>query len=320
MNSALDPLPAEAGQGISLCICTYRRSDGLARLLRAIAVLERPPGHLFELVVVDNDPAGSARAVFEDWAVRHDLVARYVVETQPGVGHARNRAIREARLPWIAFLDDDEWPESTWLVALWATQSATGADGVFGPVLAVLEAPVPDPILASGVFERRRLRTGTWLGWSDCATGNVLLRRQWFERAGGFAAAFAVSGGEDSEFFLRCIKLGARFVWCDEAVAHEAIPPARATRANLLNRAFNEGRNYARVCATHGGAGQFVLLALRGFAAACVLVPLVAFARLSRRPQAICYESRLQAAFGKIGAAWMPVSQRYGHDGPDQKQ
>ena len=47
--------------------------------------------------------------------------------------------------------------------------------------------------------------------------------------------------GEDSDFFARQFARGHRFVWCDEAVAHEVVPPDRWTPAFHIRRLWRAG-------------------------------------------------------------------------------
>src|SRR5262249_17019668 len=47
--------------------------------------------------------------------------------------------------------------------------------------------------------------------------------------------------GEDQDFFRRMIAKGSVFVWCDEAVAYETVPPIRWKPAFMLRRAFLRG-------------------------------------------------------------------------------
>src|SRR5262249_9516313 len=47
--------------------------------------------------------------------------------------------------------------------------------------------------------------------------------------------------GEDQDFFTRAIEKGRVFVWCDEAVAFEVVPPIRWSRSFLLKRALLRG-------------------------------------------------------------------------------
>ena len=48
--------------------------------------------------------------------------------------------------------------------------------------------------------------------------------------------------GEDQDFFRRMIDRGHVFVWCDEAVAYEVVPPVRWRRTFMLRRALLRGR------------------------------------------------------------------------------
>jgi succinoglycan biosynthesis protein ExoM len=297
---------------ISICVCTFRRPDGLQRLLATLRAISIPAGVGLELVVVDNDAGASAKSVFDRITADWPWPARYVVEAHPGVGFARARCVEEARGDWIAYIDDDEWAEPQWLQALWQTRTALGVDGVFGPVLASYETAPPEWLLRSRMYERPRRVTGTSLHWSQCASGNVLFRKQLFVDAGGFDAAFAQSGSEDSDFFWRCLGLGARFVWCDEAVAHEAVPPNRMTKTYLRRRAFLAGQNYVRLHARRQGWLAYLLFALRGLAIVLLLFPLIWGGRLLRVTDMFRYEGRLQGGLGKMLAAWTPVSREYG--------
>src|SRR5262249_42864967 len=60
-----------------------------------------------------------------------------------------------------------------------------------------------------------------------------------------FRSAFDTAG-EDMDFFRRAMEKGRRFVWCNEAVAYEVVPPARCTRKYLLKRALLRGSNFPK--------------------------------------------------------------------------
>jgi glycosyltransferase involved in cell wall biosynthesis len=305
-------MSAAAAPIVSICVCTYRRPQGLKRLLDSLKALMLPPELTVELVVVDNHAEGSARDVFETHVQGWGRPARYVVESRSGVGHARSRCVAEARGEWIAFIDDDEWAEPQWLALLWGQRQQRDADGVFGPVIASFEQEPPEWLVASGAYRRARHPSGMRMGWPDCASGNVLFRRQLFFDVGGFDPAFAESGSEDSDFFWRCLSSGAVFVWCDEAIAHEGVPPQRMTREYLNKRAFIAGQNYARLHGHREGRPAYVRFAVRGFFIVLLFAPLVWGARLLRRPETVRYEGKLKGGLGKIQAGWAPVSREYG--------
>ena len=49
------------------------------------------------------------------------------------------------------------------------------------------------------------------------------------------------TGGEDSDFFARHFNNGRVFVWCDEAVARETVPPERCTARFHMKRLWRAG-------------------------------------------------------------------------------
>ena len=79
--------------------------------------------------------------------------------------------------------------------------------------------------------------------------GNVCVSRRCFEEmaAPHFDPAFALTGGEDREFFTRLKRAGKRFAWADEAVCHEHVPASRASLGWALSRAYRIGNSDMRV-------------------------------------------------------------------------
>lgn len=290
---------------ISICICTFRRPEGLQRVLQSLARLSLPLDNQVEVIVVDNDSHASARITVESFAGAFPLTLRYFCETRSGVSHARNRCVSEARGEWIAFIDDDEYCEPDWLTELWKLSQSAAADGVFGPVLADFAAPPPQWLIDSGAHQRPRLPTGTSMSYGDCRTGNVLFRRIFWEVEGGFDAKLAASGGEDSDFFWRCVRRGARFVWCDSAIVHESVPEVRMQRAWLLERAYRGGRTYTYLRGRH--IGPMVYLSDAGWGALSVVIyaPLALGARLLRRTTSLKYERKVAGGVGKL-LGWLP--------------
>lgn len=230
---------------VSLCVCTYRRPVGLRRLLDAVTRIRTERVERLEIVVVDNDPGGSARATVGG-IEGMPFGLRYVHEPRRGISFARNRAVAEADpgSEWIAFLDDDEEPEAGWLDELLRVQVAHAADVVAGPVPPRFEVQAPRWVLRGRFHEPPRHATGTVLPYAD--TGNVLVRASLFrDFPAPFAPSLALAGGEDTHFFLRVARAGHRIVWADAAVAWEWIPPSRVRLPWLLRRAFRRGNTWA---------------------------------------------------------------------------
>ncbi|WP_348674536.1 glycosyltransferase family A protein, partial [uncultured Abyssibacter sp.] len=87
---------------IAVCVCTYHRPTTLRHLLETLAEQTLRPR---EVIVVDNDHAGSARDVCERFDAPFTI--RYAIESVQNISRARNHALSLASCPWLAFIDDD---------------------------------------------------------------------------------------------------------------------------------------------------------------------------------------------------------------------
>jgi len=111
---------------------------------------------------------------------------------------------------------------------------------VLGPVKRYFDAEPPAWIVKGAFYERPTYSTGFVIDWSKGRTNNVLLSNHIFSRSEPpFRSEFR--SGEDQDFFRRMIDLGYVFVWCNEAVVHEVVPPTRWKRSFILRRALLRG-------------------------------------------------------------------------------
>jgi hypothetical protein len=78
------------------------------------------------------------------------------------------------------------------------------------------------------------------IDWRKGRTNNVLLKRSIFPTDElPFNPEFR--NGEDQDFFRRMIERGHRFIWCNEAIVYEIVPPIRWRRSFMLRRALLRG-------------------------------------------------------------------------------
>jgi glycosyltransferase involved in cell wall biosynthesis len=227
---------------ISVCICTYKRPELLKQLLSKLEQQETEGLFAHSIVIVDNDASESARQIAESFARQSSLECSYHVEAEQNIARARNKAVENAKGDYVAFIDDDEFPDRTWLLKLCSAQIHHKSDGILGPVLPYFEQEPPDWVLKGRFFERPAHSTGQVLSWRNTRTGNVLLRRELFKNGHQWFDPALGSGGEDRDFFKGKIEEGHVFVWCNEAPVFETIPPARWKRTVLLKRAMIRGK------------------------------------------------------------------------------
>ena len=234
--------PLAPASSVVIAVLTYRRPVELAALLPELArqALGRPA---VRVLVVDNDPAGSGAAVVS--TLDNDAV-RYVHEPRPGIAAARNRALDEAAsYDLLIFIDDDEWPNPTWLSSMLEVHDRTASAAVVGPVISEYAAE-PDPWIKAGrFFDRRRLPSGTLV--DVAATNNLLLDLRQVRAFGlRFDEAFGLSGGSDTLFTRELHQRGGKLVWCDEAIVIDQVPMERLTRRWVLLRALRSGNSWSR--------------------------------------------------------------------------
>lgn len=235
---------------VSIVIPTCRRPGPLA-LAAGSALAQTGLGEIgAELVIVDNDPQGSAASLIADISRKAPIPVIYAHEPEPGVANARNRGLSVASGALIAFLDDDEEAEPDWLLSLLEAREELGADVVFGPVRGRAPAEVRNHrtyleafFSRTGPDQVRRID-----GYYGC--GNSLLARAALpDPAAPFSPSRNHTGGEDDLLFGQMKAAGAVFGWTPYAVVHEDPAPSRLSLAYTLRRAFAYGQGPCAACA-----------------------------------------------------------------------
>lgn len=231
---------------ITVCVCTYQRPVWLKQLLTALGRLEAKGQFTYSIVVADNDAQASGRAVVEELRSASPVEIAYAVEPSRSISLVRNLTLSMSRGDAIAFIDDDEFPEPDWLYNHYQALTKYSVAGVLGPVRPLFDEGAPAWIRHSGLYDRPEHPTGFPMAWQECRTGNVLFDRRIIAGVDPvFLPEFGASGG-DVDFFRRMMQAGHRFIWCNEAVVHEHVPPSRWNRKVLLSRALLRGRNSFR--------------------------------------------------------------------------
>jgi succinoglycan biosynthesis protein ExoM len=228
---------------ISVCIPTFHRNQMFERLLRNVALQDTVRLFDVSVVVVDNDAGGYARETVMRLKAELGVDISYGIEPEQTIPAARNHALRLARGNYIGIIDDDEFPPQHWLVTMYRAIQAFDVDGALGPVHPFFEKQPPAWLIKGRFCERPVHRTGTLLHWDQTRTGNVLLKKEVFDKHNlRFDLKFK-TGGSDREFFKQAMAAGCRFIAVEEAPVYEIVLPERWTKSYYLKRAFVNGYN-----------------------------------------------------------------------------
>jgi succinoglycan biosynthesis protein ExoM len=252
---------------VAICCITFRRPDGLRRLLDGLNELtfRKNPEPRITVVVVDNDAAAPMRACIDARRLRFRWPLRYECEPVQGVSSARNRALDlvPPDADCIAWIDDDEVPVPGWLDELLHVRRTYGASIVQGPVRPHFLAPPPRWLVRGRFLELGPYRDGGSLHYGY--TGNSLIDAAVVRQLGlRFDPRFDRTGGEDQRFFGRALAAGHGVTTAEQALVHEWVPASRTTLTYLLRRRFRMGTTLAMIDRIEGGRGRLALRAVKG--------------------------------------------------------
>ncbi|MEN0079709.1 MAG: glycosyltransferase family 2 protein [Pseudomonadota bacterium] len=288
---------------VTIIIPTFKRVACLARAVESVFAQrclthERPA-----LIIVDNDPAGSALAQARALKARAPACLEVSVLhcPQAGVSNARNMALDHARTPLVAWLDDDQSAAPDWLGNLLAAQAKWKAAVTFGPVRAVLPATVTaHRAFFEAFFSRNPAHeTGPINAFYGC--GNALLDlRQMPDLPQLFASDRNETGGEDDLLFMHVERAGGRFAWASDAPVFEHVPARRARLRYTLARAVSYGQGPTRKAEETGEYGRAALWVAIGAAQLTLFSLLAAAGWLSRAPRRAFWLDRAAQGLGKV--------------------
>lgn len=261
---------------VAVCVATYKRPDDLAGLLDSLSRAHFQ--HPFRVIVVDNDPQATAHDVLSEAPQRWPhLPVTALHEPLPGIAAARNCGLKELTDAdeFVVFVDDDETVDASWMRELASTQNRFEADIVSGPVESRYPSNAPKWVVRGKYHQRTRRPTGLYPRYIS-KTNNVMVRVAFLRLLEDpeFDNAFGLTGGSDTELFLRLRARRPVVAWCEEAVAREDVPWERLSFAWIRRRWIRNGNVIGRIWARERrhllalivGVGMMVCCSILGLA------------------------------------------------------
>jgi glycosyltransferase involved in cell wall biosynthesis len=176
-----------------------------------------------------------------------------VREEKQGVSWARNCGAKSARGNYLAFIDDDTFPEHHWLRTTWETFKEFRCDGVIGRIELYWRTPRPrwvaDDLLGFiGRLDYGKEPLSVTTNEYPPNGGNMAFSRSAFEQVGGFNPALgrkgerSLLGGEEPELFERFIRQSRVAVYQPASVVYHVIDRWRIRKSYFRRVHYYEGR------------------------------------------------------------------------------
>jgi len=300
---------------VAICICTYRRPEmlrGLLDRLRAEAENITAKASV-GVVVVDDDPDGSAESVAKSAGLGFGLGVEYIHAGSRNIAIARNLAINAGieTASLIALIDDDCVPAEGWLSELLKVFSIGEAEIVTGVCVDEFPETYPSWVHRGPYFDQPMVEPDGSL----VATGyikNILIDADALRRSRiQFDPVFGQTGGEDEMFLIQTRRLGFRNRRAAGAVVYEKVPANRLNFKYQLRRRFWYGNTESLTNVASGDASRWRVFG-RGIRMIARSLPMVPMRLLRRQPAELHSAAALllQGMGRVLGAAGISVNHR----------
>lgn len=120
---------------LSVVLPTYNGAERFPRVLECLRLQANTECFQWEVIVVDNNSSDNTKDIFQKqiglWP-SSSWPLRYVFEPRQGLAYARQAGVETAKGDWVAFLDDDNWPDIYWVSEILAFVQAHPKAGAIG--------------------------------------------------------------------------------------------------------------------------------------------------------------------------------------------
>jgi hypothetical protein len=221
---------------VSIIIPLHRWNERSARSVTGCLELRQRTS--VEVIVVSD------RAIEELPDGARVVVTGATSDTSPAFKRDMGGSVARGR--FLAYIDDDAYPESDWLQQALAGLAELGVDGIGGPGLTPsdsswrerLSGAVYGSILGSGPLRHRFVPDGKPRMVDELPAYNFVVKRECIDAIGGWKSSFY--GGEDTAVCTRLRLHGFRLAYTPRAVVYHY---RRNAPAAHLRQVGNVGRH-----------------------------------------------------------------------------
>lgn len=294
---------------VTVCIASIGRPS-LLTTLHSIVNCRAPLGSIIDVVIADDSENGDVGVLLgkeNNWP----LSVQVISTAARNISVARNACLTAAAGDYLAFIDDDMWADPDWLINFISQAEGSGADAIFGPILAVYPPDAPKWIQRASPFGNQLGAHGSQV--ITGATGNAFVRRECIERLSlRFREDFGRTGGEDTDFFSRLYAAGGMLIVSDSAKLFEPVSLERLRVSHLCRRYIRGGQTYANVIVTPAPYSVRIQTYLMALVKIIAFMPLIIITYPVRKDLALKCALKVWLNMGKLRhACGLPLFKMY---------
>jgi glycosyltransferase involved in cell wall biosynthesis len=243
---------------ISVVICTHNRAELLGKMLGVLSQADFKGICDSEILVIANACKDNTTEILDHYVEvfrqRSGPQLRWLAEPVPGKSMALNLAIRESKGRTLCFIDDDQYVAPTFFQALSATLASHPVYEIFcGWMAPDWDGGEPEWVHETGKFhigirpfpeyDLGPVALEITPDYKLPSGGNISVRRDVFERVGGFSTNLGpqghnLMGGEDIEFVKRALRAGARILYEPTIRQKHAVEAERMATLYMMRKSY----------------------------------------------------------------------------------
>jgi len=212
---------------VGVVIPTYNRTDLVVRAVNSVLNQTRP----VDIVVVVDDGSPSTVTSFLDQHLQNDRVVLIKASRHNHPGVIRQIGVDSLDTTWVAFLDSDDYWDSTKVEKQLAYAKRNSAQAVSSNAIKLKDNQPAGHYLSerSHIYSLSKL-----IKRNVIINSTVLINRNLLKRAGGLATSWAVRGCEDYATWLR-VSTFSNWHYIDESLCYYTDEPSDSIRTDGKN-------------------------------------------------------------------------------------
>lgn len=200
-------------QKVAIVVPVFNAERTLEQCITALTNQDYPET-CREIVMVDNNSTDRSAQI-----IHSNSSLRYLQEPKQGPAAARNHGAAAASHDLLVFTDSDCFPDPSWLrMLVSAFDEDPGLDMAGGEIIpASLERYVERKMWHQGLLVQQRMiqRRDPF---PFCISANLAIRKEIFERLGGFSLDYPLASGEDMALGFELYRQGGHLGYVPDAI------------------------------------------------------------------------------------------------------